>query len=310
MKKVLSVILVLIAIFTCLTGCSVMPESIVLSSEKMTINTGNSQAVSCEILPENTSDKTVIWSSSDANVASVNNVGVITANNAGECTITAKCGELTATLSVVVEKPVEQLILNKYEISLFENETFSLTCTIIPDDATDKKIKWVSSDDSVAKVDEKGTVTALKTGKCTITATCNEKIATANITIEKKVEVTREIVSNQQTTKAKKKVDLKELYETYCNTNQFWSKLGPDASYLSIDTNPYNVDQGLGDNPFAIRAVKQINEAMNLPDYLNDEINSTNSLMGRREETFEDIGIKVIWSYHPDNGLEITYRYI
>lgn len=306
MKKVLSIILVLTVVLTCLTACSVKPESITLSADKMTIKTGNSQAVSYEILPENTSDKTVIWTSSDNNIASVNEVGVITANNAGECTITAKCGELTATLTVTVEKPVEQLILNKYELTLTENETFSLTCTILPEDATDKKITWTSSDDSVAKVDEHGLVTALKTGKCTVTATCNEKIATANITVEKKVEETKAT----QPSKPKKKINFEELYETYCNTNQFWSRLGSDGSYISIDTNPYNVDQGLGDNPFAIRAVKQLNEAMNLPSYLNDEINATNSLMGRREETFADLGIKVIWSYHPDNGLEITYRYI
>ena len=306
MKKTLSVILLLIAVFTCLTACSVKPESLVLSSEKMTIKTSNSQSVSYEILPENTSDKTVTWSSSNSDIASVNNVGIITANNAGECTITAKCGDLTATLSVVVIKPVEQLILNKYEVSLVEKETFSLACTIVPEDATDEEITWTSSDASIAKVDEKGLVTALKAGKCTITASCNEKIATANINIEKKVEATEKVTKKAEI----KKVDLKKIYETYCNTNQFWSKLSPDGSYFTIDTNPYNVDQGLGDNPFAIRAVKQINEAMNLPAYLNDEINSTNSLMGRREESFEDIGIKVIWSYHPINGLEITYRYI
>lgn len=306
MKKTLSVILLLIAVFTCLTACSVKPESLVLSSEKMTIKTSNSQSVSYEILPENTSDKTVTWSSSNSDIASVNNVGIITANNAGECTITAKCGDLTATLSVVVIKPVEQLILNKYEVSLVEKETFSLACTIVPEDATDEEITWTSSDASIAKVDEKGLVTALKAGKCTITASCNEKIATANINIEKKVEATEKVTKKAEI----KKVDLKKIYETYCNTNQFWSKLSPDGSYFTIDTNPYNVDQGLGDNPFAIRAVKQINEAMNLPAYLNDEINSTNSLMGRREESFEDIGIKVIWSYHPNNGLEITYRYI
>ena len=306
MKKTLSVILILIAVFTCLTSCSVKPESLVLSSEKMTIKTSNSQSVSYEILPENTSDKTVTWSSSNSDIASVNNVGIITANNAGECTITAKCGDLTATLSVVVIKPVEQLILNKYEVSLVEKGTFSLACTIVPEDATDKEITWTSSDASIAKVDEKGLVTALKAGKCTITASCNEKIATANINVEKKVEATEKVTKKAEI----KKVDLKKIYETYCNTNQFWSKLSPDGSYFTIDTNPYNVDQGLGDNPFAIRAVKQINEAMNLPAYLNDEINSTNSLMGRREESFEDIGIKVIWSYHPNNGLEITYRYI
>lgn len=310
MKKVLSVILVLAAVFTCLTACSVKPESIVLSSEKMTIKTGNSQSVSYEILPENTSDKTVVWSSSNTDVASVNNVGVITANNAGECTVTAKCGDLTASLVVVVIKPVEQLILNKYEVSLVEKEAFSLACTIVPEDATDKEITWTSSDASIAKVDEKGLVTALKAGKCTITATCNEKIATANITVEKKVEVTEKVTEKVPQKTESKKVNLKKIYETYCNTNQFWSRLGSDGSYFTIDTNPYNVDQGLGDNPFAIRAVKQINEAMNLPSYLNDEINATNSLMGRREESFEDIGIKVIWSYHPNNGLEITYRYL
>ena len=284
----------------------------------MTIKVGNSHAVTCEVLPENTSDKTVTWSSSDSNVASVSDVGVITGINAGECTVTAKCGDLTTSMSVVVQMPVKQLILNKYEVSLTEKETFSLVCTIIPDDASDKNVTWASSDDTIAKVDEIGVITALKNGKCTITATCDENIATANVTVEKKVEVTKkenkvETTKKEnkvETTEKENKVNLTELYETYCNTKKFTSKLGSDGSYISIDTNPYNVENGLGDNPYAVKAVRQLNEAMNLPAYLNDEINNTNSLMGRREETFEDIGIKVVWSYHPNNGLEITYRYI
>lgn len=310
MKKVLSIFFVLVVVFTCFTACSVKPESIVLSTEKMTINIGNAQAVTCEILPENTSDKTVTWSSSDTNIASVNNVGVVTANNAGECTITAKCGDLTATMTVIVKQPVEQLVLNKYEVTLIEKETFSLTCTIVPENASNKEIKWTSSDDSIAKVDDKGLVTAIKAGKCTVTATCDEKIVTANISVEKKVVVTEKPKVETTKKQESKKVDLKKMYETYCNTKQFWSKLGSDGSYITIDTNPYDVDQGLGDNPFAVSAVRKLNEAMKLPGYLNEEISNTNSLMGRREETFTEQGIKVIWSYHPNNGLEITYRYI
>lgn len=98
---------------------------------------------------------------------------------------------------------------------------------------------------------------------------------------------------------------LTKIYNTYCSGSSC-AKVGADGSYLSIDTNPYNRDDYTDSK--AITLINNVNEELDLPDYLLDEMSKTNSLMGRRTETFDKQGISVSWSYHPDNGLEVTYK--
>ena len=65
------------------------------------------------------------------------------------------------------------------------NNTATFVATVLPSDATNKKIKWTSSDENVAKVDKDGVVTGVAPGTATITATSadNEEIkATATVT--------------------------------------------------------------------------------------------------------------------------------
>lgn len=106
------------------------------------------------------------------------------------------------------------------------------------------------------------------------------------------------------------KLKLKSLYDEYCESP--WAELGSDESYLSIDTNPYNYDSDSDYSTYyfldAYEAVENINEALELPDSLLNEMGETTSLMGKQTETYDDIGITVSWTYHPDNGLEVTYK--
>ena len=99
------------------------------------------------------------------------------------------------------------------------------------------------------------------------------------------------------------------MYNDYCAST--WASLGSDRSYLSIDTNPYNYDDG--DYRYisvANNAIEKINKALNLPDSLYEDMNQTSWSMGKQEETFENVGVKVTWTYHPDKGLEVTYKLI
>lgn len=287
-KKILAILFALVLTMGCLTACSVEAESIVLSNTTMTINIGNAQAVTAEVMPEDTSDKTIDWSSSNPAVATVNNVGVITGVSTGTCTITATCGEASATLTVTVKKPVEQVVLNKSEVTIKEEETFTFTCTIVPNDASEKNVSWTSSDSSVATVNAIGTITGIKAGTCTITATCDGKVATANITVKEKGP------------------DFKAIYDSLSDKTGI--TLGADASYLMADTNRYDLDDF--SSSAVLYVIKDLNEDMGLPDSLwNDFLNTTWS-MGKQQETFEDVGVKVTWTYHPDKGLEVTYKLI
>lgn len=290
--KLFAVIFTLTMILGCFTACGDVPvESLVLSNTELTVNVGNASAVSCTVLPEDATDKTVNWSSSNNAVATVNNVGVITAVSAGTCTITATSGDVTATVTITVKKPVEQVVLNKSDVTIKEEETFTFTCTVVPNDASEKNVTWTSSDSSIATVDANGTITGVKAGTCTITASADGKNAIANITVKEKGP------------------NLKAIYDEFCQST--WADLGSDYSYLSLDTNPYDKDDGDYRYIFTVNdAIEKINKKMGLPDSLYNDMNQTSWSMGKQKEVFENVGIEVTWTYHPDKGLEVTYKLI
>ena len=156
--------------------------SISLSSTEASILLGHSQTLTATVLPDNATDKTVTWTSSDSSVASVEN-GVVTANKLGTATITATAGTKSATCQITV-LPIEvaSVTLDRTTASILLGSTTTLTATVLPDNAADKTVTWTSSDSSVASV-ENGVVTANKFGTATITATAGDKMATCIITV-------------------------------------------------------------------------------------------------------------------------------
>ena len=80
----------------------VRPESVTLSSETINLKTGESAELTATVLPANTTDKTVTWTSSDVTVATVDEDGNVTAIGVGTATITATCGDVSQTCDVVV----------------------------------------------------------------------------------------------------------------------------------------------------------------------------------------------------------------
>lgn len=161
--------------------------SVELNKTELALVESDSETLVATVKPEDATDKTVTWSSSDATVATIDN-GKVTAIKAGESTITAKAGEKSATCKVTVSKkviPVTEITLDHESLTLFEGEEKTLVATIKPDDATDKTVTWSSSNNEVASVNEGGSVTAIATGDAIITATADEKSATCKITVTK-----------------------------------------------------------------------------------------------------------------------------
>ena len=161
-------------------------SSLSLSIAELTLTEGDSETIIATVKPDNATDKTVTWSTSDESIATVDG-GKITAIKEGTATITAKAGDKTATCKVTVEKKViavETVELDKSKIELTEGESATLVATVKPDDATDKSVTWSSSDPEVATVEE-GAVTALKEGTATITVKVGEKIAVESIELNK-----------------------------------------------------------------------------------------------------------------------------
>ena len=160
---------------------------ITLSQSTATLTEGESLTLSATVAPDDATDKTVTWGTSDAAVATVDN-GVVTAVAAGTATITAKAGDRTATCVVTVAKKViavTGITLSQTSASLVEGETMTLSATVAPDDATDKTVTWGTSDATVVTVDN-GVVTAVAAGTATITAKAGDRTATCVVIVEKK----------------------------------------------------------------------------------------------------------------------------
>lgn len=160
-------------------------ESIELNKTTLALIKGASETLVATVKPDDTTFE-VTWSSSNDAVATVEQDGIVTAVGGGEATITAQAGDKKATCSLTVTVPVESISLDKETLELWEEESVTLTATVLPDDATDKTVTWSSSSPEIASVDQEGNVKAKKAGSATITAKAGEKQATCQITVQEK----------------------------------------------------------------------------------------------------------------------------
>ena len=161
-----------------------------MNATSLSLVEGETSDLVATISPNDADNKTVIWSSSNGSVASVNN-GKVTALKAGSTDITAKSddGGFTAKCVVTVAPKtidVVSITLSKTELTLTEGDSETITASVKPDDATDRNVTWSSSDDSIATVED-GIVNAVKEGMATIIAKAGEKTAMCMVMVSKKV---------------------------------------------------------------------------------------------------------------------------
>lgn len=98
--------------------------------------------------------------------------------------------------------------------------------------------------------------------------------------------------------------DFKKLYKEYCNS--IWAELGEDGSYLSIDTNPFDEENNGVAYSTAYYAIENLNKELKLPDSLLKDMGNTTGSDGRQTREFDNVAVS--WRYHPDYGLEVTYK--
>ena len=147
--------------------------SITLSKNTASLHVGETVTLTATVKPDDATDKTVTWKSSNDAVATVDN-GKVTAVALGEATITATTADgtnLTATCAITVN-PIKaaSITLSQTTAELFPGDKITLTATVLPENATDKRVTWMSSNSSIATVSEEGIVTAVAVGETTITA--------------------------------------------------------------------------------------------------------------------------------------------
>ena len=160
-----------------------------LSETTKTITVGEEFTLTATVAPADAADKTVMWTSDDSNVATVNG-GKVTAVAAGtaKITVTTKDGGKTATCAVTVSAPnsVTGVSVEPKEKVISIGEELVIKATITPENATNKKVAWTSDNETVAKVDESGKVTSISEGTAKITVTTEDggKTATCAITVK------------------------------------------------------------------------------------------------------------------------------
>jgi len=186
--------------------------------ELRTKGTDKTYTLGYEIIGRSTSMK---WTSSDKKVATVSSKGKVTALKAGTVTITLKANGITDTATIVVKDYIPTIKLNQSEYILYTKtgNTYTLKTTV---NGPSKKVTWNTSDASVATVNTKGKVTALKEGTALITATANEVTAECLITVtESKVLLETQNIHLEKGQKAELPVDVigKSQTVSYASTN-------------------------------------------------------------------------------------------
>ena len=160
-------------------------KSVSLNKTSLRLEKGTSETLQATVLPENTTDKSIVWSSSDESVAKVAEDGKVTAMGPGNATILVETvdGGKQAECAVTVTVSVSSLSLDPSDLQMKVGETSTLALTISPEDATERDITWSSSSPSVATVKD-GVVTAVKSGSTRITAKAGNGIsATCDVTV-------------------------------------------------------------------------------------------------------------------------------
>ena len=150
-------------------------EAVSLDTLNKTVSIGDTFNLTAIVYPENATDKTVIWTSSATDVATVVN-GKVTAISGGKVTITAetKDGRKKAICNVIVNIiPVTKVTLNKEELILNAGLSETLKATIAPKTATEKILEWNSANKSIATVSS-GKVTGISAGRTTVSCTTTD----------------------------------------------------------------------------------------------------------------------------------------
>ena len=163
---------------TCkVTVLPIEATSLTLNKTEEIMNIGETISLEAKIEPENTTHKDVKWESNNPNIVSVRNdevfggKAVVTALQEGEAIITASVDSITVTCKITVNPTkLEGISFDQTEKTVKEGESFVLTPVFTPENASNKKVIWTSSNQSIATVDQGGKVSTHSFGECIIKA--------------------------------------------------------------------------------------------------------------------------------------------
>lgn len=286
---------------------NVSVESIALNLESVQLKVGESVILNALVLPEEATDKSIEWSSDSPTIASIDQNGTVTAFALGSATITASCGEVSATCTVtVVPTPVESITLSKDDAQLKVGEIIALTATVIPEDATDKTVTWTSDNAEVASVDENGNVIAVALGSANITAACGEVNATCNVTV---VATPVESITLSQeyadlTVGEHLALSAIVLPESATNKEILWSSSDPAVAGVDSDGNVTAINVGIADIIASCGEVSAICHVTVNPVLVEAILLTPDNWSGEEGESF-----KIETTVLPENATDTTLEW-
>lgn len=163
-------------------------DGVTLETHSLSLNVGESEQLYANVIPVNADNKSLIWTTSDSEIAEVDIDGNVTAKKRGVAFVKATSDDnpiATDSCKITVLQPVTGIKLNYNTVELHQiGETIQLVATVLPDDASNKEVRWVSSNESVCMV-ANGTVVAVGYGISVIIATTvdGNYIATCTVTV-------------------------------------------------------------------------------------------------------------------------------
>lgn len=165
---------------TCRITVGQAVTGIAINYDVISVPVKASATLSAKIAPANASNRNVVWTSSDENVASVSAYGSVQGISEGEAVITATAADgsgVTGVCTVKVVKPVTAVKISAENNMIPIQGSLELKADVEPADATVKDIIWTSSNPDVAAVSQEGKVVGLTLGRAKITATSAEQRA-------------------------------------------------------------------------------------------------------------------------------------
>lgn len=230
----------------------VLPESMLvdvtevrLNKSKMTLEKGTRETLTATIFPDDATNKSLVWTSSNKNVAIVNANGRVTGLSAGKATITVttvNAGE-TATCEVTVTEQaaveVTGVRLNSSSLSMEKGQSQVLSATITPSNSSNQNVTWTSNNENVIVVNQNGKVTAIGEGTAVVTVRTEDGGYTASCNI--RVSLPNERVTGVVLNKTGITLEKEETYELradvipYNATNQKVSWTSNATSVATVD---------------------------------------------------------------------------
>ena len=209
------------------TNREVNASKVELNESQITLNKGDTYNLIMSVTPDDFTDA-VTWKSTDTDVATVTETGVIKAVGTGTATIKLTVGNVSTLCRITVLQPVTSISLDRSSLSLDSADNYQLSAYIYPSTASNKNVVWESSDPSVATIDDNGMVTALKKGtaKITVKAMDGSNVsASCTVTVKNTTYVCDTV----------DKIESQHNYENECSDSWIYTIEGAECIEVGFD---------------------------------------------------------------------------